>query len=160
MLSIRDVDLFVRREPADGWLPVQEEDEQHEPSARPPCRDFSLVFVIRDETERTVLLGKKKRGLGKGMFNGFGGKREPGETMQECAIRELQEECGLRVAREHMQPRGTLTIVRPAAEESGATIVANIHLFTARQWQGAPVETEEMTPAWFNIEGMPYDEMA
>ena len=34
-----------------------------------------------------ILLGKKKRGLGEGKFNGFGGKLEPGEDAFQAAIR-------------------------------------------------------------------------
>lgn len=36
-----------------------------------------------------VLLGEKKRGFGEGYFNGFGGKVEAGETVQQAAIREV-----------------------------------------------------------------------
>lgn len=45
---------------------------------------YSLVF-LRSETE--ILLGLKKRGFGKGKWNGFGGKIEPGETIMQGAIR-------------------------------------------------------------------------
>lgn len=37
-----------------------------------------------------VLLGLKKRGLGVDKWNGFGGKLEPGETIEEAAKREMQ----------------------------------------------------------------------
>jgi 8-oxo-dGTP diphosphatase/2-hydroxy-dATP diphosphatase len=37
----------------------------------------------------------KKRGFGKGKWNGFGGKVEEGECIEDSAIRELEEECGL-----------------------------------------------------------------
>ncbi len=36
-----------------------------------------------------MLLGEKKRGFGEGYFNGFGGKVEAGETVQQAAIREV-----------------------------------------------------------------------
>lgn len=32
-----------------------------------------------------VLLGMKKRGFGAGKWNGFGGKVQPGETIEEAA---------------------------------------------------------------------------
>lgn len=54
---------------------------------------LNLVFCLREN--RHVLLGMKKRGFGKGKWNGFGGKVEQGETMVESAVRELKEEAGI-----------------------------------------------------------------
>ncbi|XP_013792352.1 7,8-dihydro-8-oxoguanine triphosphatase-like [Limulus polyphemus] len=45
---------------------------------------LTLVFV-RKQAE--VLLGLKKRGFGKGKWNGFGGKVEPSETIEQAAKR-------------------------------------------------------------------------
>ena len=45
---------------------------------------FSLVF-IRNQQE--ILLGMKKRGFGKGKWNGFGGKILPQETLVQGALR-------------------------------------------------------------------------
>lgn len=56
-------------------------------------RDTSLVYPVRKDGR--ILLGHKRRGMGAGKWNGFGGKREDGETMRECAARELFEESGL-----------------------------------------------------------------
>lgn len=44
----------------------------------------SLVILRKNGS---VLLGLKKRGFGAGKWNGFGGKKEDGETMLECARR-------------------------------------------------------------------------
>lgn len=44
-----------------------------------------------------VLLGLKKRGFGAGRWNGFGGKVEEGETMEESTIRETKEEAGIEI---------------------------------------------------------------
>ena len=41
-----------------------------------------------------VLLGMKKRGFGKGRWNGFGGKVKEGETIEEATKRETLEEAG------------------------------------------------------------------
>ncbi|CAE6502785.1 unnamed protein product [Rhizoctonia solani] len=50
---------------------------------------FTNAFVF-DPAENKVLLGLKKRGFGKGIYNGFGGKLDPGETVADAALRELQ----------------------------------------------------------------------
>ena len=51
----------------------------------------TLMFII-DEPRGRVLLIRKKRGLGAGKINGPGGKLDPGETPEQCAVRETQEE--------------------------------------------------------------------
>ncbi len=52
---------------------------------RPPNKILTLLFVLK---EGQILLGMKKRGFGKGRWNGFGGKVAVGEeTIEEGAIR-------------------------------------------------------------------------
>jgi 8-oxo-dGTP pyrophosphatase MutT (NUDIX family) len=43
-------------------------------------------------------LGFKKRGLGANRWNGFGGKVDINETIHDAAIREMEEESGLKVS--------------------------------------------------------------
>ena len=45
---------------------------------------LTLAFVRRQEE---ILLGYKKRGFGAGNWNGFGGKVETGETIEDAAKR-------------------------------------------------------------------------
>lgn len=45
----------------------------------------SSLVMLRNNG--SILLGMKKRGFGKGKWNGFGGKVQNGETMLECAKR-------------------------------------------------------------------------
>ena len=63
-------------------------------AAAPAVKLLTLV-VVRDRGARKVLLGEKLRGFGAGYFNGFGGKVEPGESVEEGAHRELLEEAGV-----------------------------------------------------------------
>ena len=54
-------------------------------SRRPPNKILTLLFV---QERGKLLLGMKKRGFGKGRWNGFGGKVQVGEeTIEEGAIR-------------------------------------------------------------------------
>lgn len=69
-------------------------------------RDTSLVYPVGQDGR--ILLGRKKRGMGFGKWNGFGGKIEAGETMRECAARELFEESGLKARPEDLIPVGDL----------------------------------------------------
>ena len=54
----------------------------------------TLLFLI-DRSTDSVLLIRKKRGIGAGKINAPGGKIDPGETPAECAVRETREEVGL-----------------------------------------------------------------
>ena len=45
---------------------------------------YTLVSVLKDDE---ILLGLKKRGFGVGWWNGFGGKINNGETIEEAAKR-------------------------------------------------------------------------
>lgn len=62
---------------------------------------LTLCMIFDD---KKVLLGMKKRGFGSGLWNGFGGKVDPGETIEQAAIRELHEE--RRVLATKLEKRG------------------------------------------------------
>lgn len=53
----------------------------------------TLLFLRRGDE---LLLAMKKRGFGKGKWNGVGGKLEAGETLEQALIRETVEETGVR----------------------------------------------------------------
>ena len=55
-------------------------------------RKTTLSFFIK---KNQILLAMKKRGFGKGKWNGVGGKVQRGETTKEAAIRETKEEIGV-----------------------------------------------------------------
>ncbi len=54
------------------------------------------LFLVLSQEKKEILLGMKKRGFGKGKWNGFGGKVSQNESVLEGAQRELQEEAGIR----------------------------------------------------------------
>ncbi len=55
-------------------------------ASRPSNKLLTLLFVM--ESDR-VLLGMKKRGFGAGRWNGFGGKVEAQESIEEAAKRQV-----------------------------------------------------------------------
>jgi 8-oxo-dGTP diphosphatase len=58
------------------------------------------ILVIKEENGHSqLLLSKRKDGYGSGQFTLPGGKQQQGESLQECAKRELWEETGLRLVK-------------------------------------------------------------
>ncbi|CAM6101288.1 unnamed protein product [Calypogeia fissa] len=114
-----------------------------------PPKLLTLVIIHKDGK---VLLGMKKRGFGKGYYNGFGGKVEKGETIEEAASRELQEEAG--VTPVDMSKRGILTF-----HFDNDPIAWEVHVYHVSEILGEPCETEEMEPRWFTESEIPYETM-
>ncbi len=117
--------------------------------------DATLVFLVRGHPPAELLLGMKNRGFGSGKYNGFGGKVETGETIENAAARELHEECGVTVTVEDLTRAARLEFFFPAQPDWNQVV----HVFLARRWLGEPVESREMTPAWFGIPALPYERM-
>jgi len=108
----------------------------------------TLVFVVEGGR---VLLIRKKRGLGAGKINGPGGKLEPGETPEQCAVREVQEELCITPRQLTWRGENRFQFV------DGYSI--HVHAFHARAYEGVPTETREATPLWFDRQEIPYPEM-
>lgn len=114
---------------------------------------FTLAIVVKDGN---VLLGEKQQKLGAGLWNGFGGKVEPGEDIQEAAMRECYEEIG--IIPTHIQQCGLLFFHHE--QEQLGTKEHECHLFLVKDFKGEPKPTEEMqNPTWFLPEEIPYDNM-
>lgn len=55
----------------------------------------TLCYLRRDNQTLMLLRNKKANDIHEGKWNGLGGKFELGESPEECAIREIEEESGL-----------------------------------------------------------------
>ena len=122
--------------------------DSDEPTTPEGHRLATLCFpVVGDE----ILLIYKKRGVGADLYNGPGGKVEPGESPRECAIRETREEV-------RATPRG----VRKLGELDfmfGEEPFTYVYVFRADTLDGTPEETPEARPEWTPTDEIPYDEM-
>lgn len=116
-------------------------------SWKPVVRATLLFVLVGDK----VLMIKKKTGLGIGKFNAAGGKIEEGETIEEAAIRELQEE--LCVTAFNPRMLGDLKF----QFRDGYSL--HTYVFVATEYEGTPAETREAQPVWFDINALPFADM-
>uniref|UniRef100_A0A0B7B346 Oxidized purine nucleoside triphosphate hydrolase n=1 Tax=Arion vulgaris TaxID=1028688 RepID=A0A0B7B346_9EUPU len=110
---------------------------------------LTLVF-IREGGQ--ILLGLKKRGFGVGLWNGFGGKVEEGETIIQGAKRELLEECGL--VANSLKTVGLINF-----EFENDPVIMEVHIFQTSDFTGKEIETEEMQPQWYSEDVIPFNKM-
>ena len=110
-----------------------------------------MTLVIIHDRPR-LLLGKKKKGFGIGRWNGFGGKVEEGETIEEAAMRELAEEVGIEAG--ELEKIGVNQF-----EWQNNENLFEVHIFKSKNFKGVPRESDEMSPRWFFADEIPFAEM-
>lgn len=115
----------------------------------------TLLLLTQGNPISHVLLGYKKVGFGKEKYTGIGGKVEQGETVEDAAIREMHEEANIVVKKQDLRSSGHIDFFFPAKPEWDLTI----HIFLSRRWRGAPTESREISPQWFDVQQLPFDKM-
>lgn len=103
----------------------------------------TLCYVRRDGHTLMVHRVKKENDMHQGKWNGLGGKLEAGETPEECAIREIYEESGLRVTDPTL--KGFLTFPAFANDEDWYAFV-----FLARDFTGELIDSPEGVLEWID----------
>lgn len=109
----------------------------------------TLCYVIDKKNNKTLMLlrNKKKNDYHQGKWNGLGGKFEPGESPEECAIREIKEESGLEVS----SPKLHGFITFPLFDEKDDWYV---FVFTFENFSGKLINSLEG-----NLEWVPNDKL-
>ena len=116
-------------------------------------KQATLCLLLKDDK---ILLAMKKRGFGVGKWNGAGGKFDVGKgdkNILDAAIRETKEEIGVEL--KNPEKVGIFHFIFSNKEEWNQDVT----VFTAKEWLGEPVESEEMAPKWFSVGEIPYDSM-
>jgi 8-oxo-dGTP diphosphatase len=92
---------------------------------------------------RTLMMHriKRKDDMHYGKWNGLGGKMHPGETPEECIIREVREESGFEIRDPHLN--GFLTF--PSFDESDDWYV---FVFTVNRFKGKLLTSSEGELQW------------
>ena len=90
---------------------------------------------------------KKKRDINRDKWIGIGGKFEPGESPEECVLREAREETGLTLT--DYRYRGIITFVSDRCETE------YMHLFTATGYTGTLRPCDEGVLEWIGKDAIP-----
>ncbi len=107
-----------------------------------------ITYIIDGDN---VLLIYKKRGHGKGWYNGPGGKLLKNEDPLQAAIRETEEEIGVKPHTPELC--GFIRFYDVYHEDW------DVYIYRSFDYEGTPIESDEAKPVWFSKEKIPYDKM-
>ncbi len=101
----------------------------------------TLCYVLRGNDVLMLHRVKKKKDINKDKWIGIGGKFEPGESPEECLLREAMEETGLTLT--SWRCRGVVTFLPDDLAEG-----EYMYLFTADGFEGELKECDEGDLEW------------
>lgn len=108
----------------------------------------TLIYLENQAGEYLMLHRvKKKNDINHDKWIGVGGKFEPGESPEECLLREVREETGLTLT--DYRFRGIITFVAEGCETE------YIYLYTAGGWTGEMIECDEGDLEWVRKDRVP-----
>ncbi|MCH8813848.1 MAG: 8-oxo-dGTP diphosphatase [Chloroflexi bacterium] len=113
--------------------------------------EATICLVRRDG--RLLLQHKSQERFGGGKWDAPGGKVKSGESPLECAVREVEEETGLKV----LEPsfHGTFWVYFGRRQDPNWTV----HVFSATQFAGRAESGPEGELRWFSDDRLPLDQM-
>lgn len=112
-----------------------------------PIQPLTLCILRQDNK---ILLAIKKRGFGEGKWNGYGGKLNEEESLEDALAREVKEESTVTLSL--YEKRGEMIFTFP-------DIIRHVYIYEGMGWKGEPSETEEMRPQWFTFDEIPFSNM-
>jgi 8-oxo-dGTP diphosphatase len=107
----------------------------------------TLCYLKRGGKTLMIHRIKKENDIHQGKWNGLGGKLDPGETPEECVIREVYEESGLTIFRPYL--KGLLTFPKFANDEDWYAYV-----FLASEFEGHLIDSKEGVLKWIDDEDL------
>lgn len=110
-------------------------------------RNTTLVHLERDGKYLMLHRVKKERDENRDKWVGIGGKFEPGESPEDCALREVYEETGL--VMKNWAYRGIVTFV------SDTWGTEYMHLFHSADFTGSVKDCDEGVLEWVDKKALP-----
>lgn len=100
----------------------------------------TLCYIEREDSYLMMHRVKKEKDINKDKWIGVGGHFEPGESPEECLLREVREETGLELTGWRL--RGIITFVTDVYEPE------YMFLYTADDFEGEITDCDEGTLEW------------
>ena len=100
----------------------------------------TLCYIEKDDKYLMLHRVKKKNDQSQDKWLGVGGHFEQGESPEECVLREVREETGLKLT--EYRYRGLVTFVSDMWEDE------YMHLFTGTACEGDMIECDEGELVW------------
>lgn len=104
----------------------------------------TLCYIEKENKILMLHRNKKKKDIHKGNWIGLGGKIEAGESPEECIVREVEEESGLKIVEPCL--RGIMTFPLFGGEDW------YVFLYTAKNFTGELITSPEGDLAWVDKE--------
>lgn len=103
----------------------------------------TLCYIEKDDSFLMLYRNKKEQDQSQGKWLGIGGKLDAGESPEDCVLREVYEETGLRLTEYSF--RGVVTFISDCWEDE------LMFMFTASGFEGELTDTcNEGELAWIN----------
>lgn len=111
-------------------------------------KETTLCYISRDDCWLMLHRVRKENDNSAGKWIGVGGKIEPGETPEECILREVMEETGLKMTR--YEKRARIEFYSDIYEDE------IMHVYTCTEFSrtGSPIE-DEGDLVWVPIKQVP-----
>jgi 8-oxo-dGTP diphosphatase len=109
-----------------------------------------MVLLIKDNKALFLVRKKENEDIHKeGVFLPIGGKVEKGESLEECAVRETEEESGIKINK--LTLKGVLYT---RTQKDGELNDWINYLFFSYDFKGNPVDGNEGTFEWVDLKNM------
>ena len=109
-------------------------------------RETTLCYIERDGQYLMLHRTKKKNDANHDKWIGIGGGIDPGETAEQCLLREAKEETGLTLT--EYRCRAVIDFVSDRWEDE------IMHLFTATGFEGEIIDCDEGVLEWIAIDDL------